>query len=121
MRKGSIGTVTNAWCGSPASLEKTHPDLFWYGVHGCESLFTVMGTGCQSVHRGKTVDGKIEVDLQPLAQPPFPVVHADQGVGAQAVQEHDVRRAHATGSSDSMGQRACARTARSSCSWVLRR
>jgi predicted dehydrogenase len=61
VRKGSIGTVTNAWCGSPASLEKTHPDLFWYGVHGCESLFTVMGTGCESVRRGKTADGKIEV------------------------------------------------------------
>ncbi len=61
VRKGSIGTVTNAWCGSPASLEKTHPDLFWYGVHGCESLFTVMGRGCESVRRGKTADGKIEV------------------------------------------------------------
>ena len=61
VRKGSIGTVTNAWCGSPATLEKTHPDLFWYGVHGCESLFTVMGTGCESVRRGKTADGKIEV------------------------------------------------------------
>jgi len=61
VRKGSIGIVTNAWCGSPASLEKTHPDLFWYGVHGCESLFTVMGTGCESVRRGKTADGKIEV------------------------------------------------------------
>jgi hypothetical protein len=61
VRKGSIGTVTNAWCGSPASLEKTHPDLFWYGVHGCESLFTVMGRGCESVRRGKTATGKIEV------------------------------------------------------------
>ncbi|HTH49386.1 MAG TPA: gfo/Idh/MocA family oxidoreductase, partial [Candidatus Limnocylindria bacterium] len=34
---------------------------FWYGVHGCESLFTVMGTGCESVRRGQTADGKIEV------------------------------------------------------------
>lgn len=61
VRNGSIGAVTNAWCGSPAHLEKTHPDLFWYGVHGCESLFTVMGTGCESVRRGTTADGKIEV------------------------------------------------------------
>ncbi len=60
VRSGSIGTVTNAWCGSPAHLEKTHPDLFWYGVHGCESLFTVMGTGCQAVRRTRTADGKIE-------------------------------------------------------------
>ncbi len=61
VRGGAIGTVTNAWCGSPAHLEETHPDLFWYGVHGCESLFTVMGTGCVSVKRGTTADGKIEV------------------------------------------------------------
>ena len=46
---------------SPASIEPSHPDLFWYGVHGCEALFTVMGTGCVSVKRGKTEDGKIEV------------------------------------------------------------
>ena len=61
VRAGSIGTVTNALCWSPAHLESHHPDLFWYGVHGCESLFTVMGTGCESVHRGVTADGKIEV------------------------------------------------------------
>jgi hypothetical protein len=42
-------------------VEKTHPDLFWYAVHGCESLFTVMGTGCESVERRATADGKIEV------------------------------------------------------------
>ncbi len=46
---GSIGKVLGADTYSPATLEKTHPDLFWYGVHGVETLFTVMGTGCQSV------------------------------------------------------------------------
>jgi hypothetical protein len=46
---------------SPASLEPHHPDLFWYGIHGVESLFTVMGTGCETVRRGTTADGKIEV------------------------------------------------------------
>lgn len=39
---------------SPAVLEKTHPDLFWYGVHGVETLYTVMGTGCQQVVRVHT-------------------------------------------------------------------
>lgn len=39
---------------SPCSLEKTHPDLFWYGVHGVEMLFTVMGEGCQQVTRTGT-------------------------------------------------------------------
>lgn len=59
--KGSIGKVKSAETFSPVNLENTHPDLYWYGVHGCESLFTVMGTGCQSVKRGTTSDGKVEV------------------------------------------------------------
>jgi hypothetical protein len=62
IRHGSIGIVTRAEVHSPCSLEVHHPDLFWYGVHGCESLFTIMGTGCQSVVRRSTADGKIEVE-----------------------------------------------------------
>ena len=46
---------------SPAHIEPHHPDLFWYGIHGVESLFTVMGPGCISVQRGTTKDGKIKV------------------------------------------------------------
>ena len=61
VRAGSLGKVLSSETTSPASLEPTHPDLFWYGIHGVESLFTVMGTGCQSVVRGKTAEGKIEV------------------------------------------------------------
>ena len=38
----------------PCHLEEHHPDLYWYGVHGVESLFTIMGTGCQSVSRVQT-------------------------------------------------------------------
>lgn len=60
-RAGAIGQVTYAETYGPCSIEPHHPDLFWYGVHGVESLFTVMGTGCQTVQRGKSVDGKIEV------------------------------------------------------------
>lgn len=61
VRAGSIGKVNYAEATSPSGLEEHHPDLFWYGVHGCETLFTVMGTGCESVKRGTTADGKIEV------------------------------------------------------------
>lgn len=61
VRNGSIGDVHHALTGSPASREPHHPDLFWYGVHGCESLFTIMGPGCRKVRRTETADGKIEV------------------------------------------------------------
>jgi len=58
---GSIGKVEYAETYGPCEIEPHHPDLFWYGVHGVESLFTVMGTGCETVQRGTTTDGKIEV------------------------------------------------------------
>jgi predicted dehydrogenase len=61
VRNGAIGKVIHAETFSPAELEPHHVDLYWYGVHGCESLFTVMGTGCLSVKRGTTADGKIKV------------------------------------------------------------
>ena len=60
-RAGAMGKIMHAETFSPASIEVRHPDLFWYGVHGCESLFTVMGPGCETVERRTTADGKIEV------------------------------------------------------------
>jgi predicted dehydrogenase len=48
---------------SPAVLEKTHPDFFWYGIHGVETLYTVMGTGCKSVTRVSTPDTDIVVGI----------------------------------------------------------
>lgn len=49
--QGKIGKVLGADTYSPATIEKTHPDFFWYGIHGVEILYTVMGKGCKSVVR----------------------------------------------------------------------
>ncbi|MCB1128816.1 MAG: gfo/Idh/MocA family oxidoreductase, partial [Verrucomicrobiae bacterium] len=61
VRQGAIGNVRRAETTSPYHVEPKHPDLFWYGIHGVESLFTVMGRGCVSVTRGTTADGLVEV------------------------------------------------------------
>jgi len=61
IRQGAIGDVKTAEAWSPAHLEKTHPDLFWYGIHGVEALFTMMGTGCETVTRTKSTRDMDEV------------------------------------------------------------
>jgi predicted dehydrogenase/sugar lactone lactonase YvrE len=57
-RTGKIGKIVRCETTSPCTLEKTHPDLYWYGIHGVESLFTVMGTGCKSVRRTVSTPGE---------------------------------------------------------------
>lgn len=61
--KGSLGKVLHAETISPAHLNATHPDLFWYGIHGVESLVTMMGPGAEKVKRGTIAEGKIEVTV----------------------------------------------------------
>lgn len=51
---GKIGKVLGADAYSPCTLEPTHPDFFWYGIHGVELLYTVMGTGCKELVRVHT-------------------------------------------------------------------
>ena len=51
-----IGSLLGCMTYGPCSLEPHHPDLFWYGVHGVEVLYTLMGPGCETVSRVQTKD-----------------------------------------------------------------
>lgn len=56
LRKTDIGEIKGAISYGPCSYEEHHPDLFWYGVHPTEALFTVLGAGCETVTRVATAD-----------------------------------------------------------------
>ena len=66
-----MGKVVKVQGSSPLNKIQYHPDLFFYGIHGVEAVYAVMGTGCVSVSRktegdadlttGKWKDGRIGV------------------------------------------------------------
>ncbi len=66
-----VGRVTKVQGSSPMSRLEHHPDLYFYGIHGVEGLYAVMGPGCVSVVRkadenadvttGKWKDGRVGV------------------------------------------------------------
>lgn len=63
IREGKVvGKVLGANTYGPAPIQKSHADLFWDGIHGVESLYTVLGgTGCKTVTRTFTDDADVVV------------------------------------------------------------
>jgi predicted dehydrogenase len=57
----TVGNVLAAATSTPYQTEPHHPDLFWYGIHGVESLATLLGPGCEQVQRRDTRNGVLLV------------------------------------------------------------
>ncbi len=56
VKEADIGPIHTVISYGPCHIEPHHPDLFWYGIHPTEALFTIMGTGCETVTRVHTTD-----------------------------------------------------------------
>ena len=55
-QKTALGKLVGAVSWGPCDYEPGTPDLFFYGIHGVEPLFALMGMGCESVTRLQTKD-----------------------------------------------------------------
>lgn len=53
MDNEEVGDILGATTWGPCSYQSGTPDLFFYAIHGVESLFTLMGPGCETVSRVK--------------------------------------------------------------------
>jgi predicted dehydrogenase len=51
-----VGTLAGAAVWGPCSYQEGTPDLVFYGIHGVEALYTLMGTGCETVSRVQARD-----------------------------------------------------------------
>ncbi|MCF0233886.1 MAG: Gfo/Idh/MocA family oxidoreductase [Thermoguttaceae bacterium] len=58
-----LGEIYGADATSPCSVNPKHPSLYWYGIHGVESLFTIMGPDCQSVARFNSPSADVVVGI----------------------------------------------------------
>ncbi len=56
LRNQKMGTIAGAVTWGDCSYQEGTPDMFFYGIHGIEPLFALMGTGCETVTRIQTKD-----------------------------------------------------------------
>jgi predicted dehydrogenase len=81
----AIGTVRKVQANYVLNIIEHHPDLFYYGIHGVEALYQVMGRGCERLTRARDheadvttctwKDGRIGVYRGlPKADPALPLI-----------------------------------------------
>ena len=54
-----VGKVTKVQANYTLNTIAFHPDLFFYGIHGVEALYAVMGTGCTKLTRRMEGDADV--------------------------------------------------------------
>src|SRR5437773_6175845 len=56
LKNEKLGTIAGAATWGPCTYQEGTPDMFFYGIHGIEPLYALMGTGCGTVTRTQTKD-----------------------------------------------------------------
>jgi predicted dehydrogenase len=57
--QAGVGRVSRVQASYVLNTIAFHPDLYYYGIHGVEALYAVMGRGCVSVSRAVTTDADV--------------------------------------------------------------
>jgi predicted dehydrogenase len=58
-KDAGVGKVQKVQANYVLNKIEFHPDLFFYGIHGVEALYAVMGPGCVSLTRKVTPDSDV--------------------------------------------------------------
>src|SRR5216117_3389701 len=56
LKNDALGTIAGAITWGSCTYQEGTPDMFFYGIHGIEPLYVLMGTGCETVSRIQTKD-----------------------------------------------------------------
>ena len=56
LKNEQLGMIAGALTWGSCSYQEGTPDMFFYGIHGIEPLYALMGTGCETVTRIQTKD-----------------------------------------------------------------
>lgn len=54
--KAKVGDIVGCATWSPCKIQPGLPDLFFYGIHGVEALYAILGPGCETVTSAHTTD-----------------------------------------------------------------